>query len=263
MQQAIEQHSWQQFGTEYVQLRLAEVLNDPELWLKTADQFADHDQAIGLQLLQRQRQIGNLPILIQTLHRLNTKFPKVFDDFILNNLDEKLLAPGPDLNLYLNALENRCRRLGQISDYLKLREFWSPAQRSQFIDSLKPTGNFSWMANQLFFAQVLHTEGRAEDLFIWLKTLRWEHTASLPDILALAAQSHPGECLSLAKKETGGMLVNGKRDRRAYATIAGWLAELHKVPSLRSPVVLYVALLTGQHSTLRALKDEFRMKGLL
>jgi hypothetical protein len=263
MQQAITQHHWQEFGTEYVQLRLAEVLQDPELWLKTADQFADYDQAIGLQLLQRQRQMGNIPMLIQTLHRLSAKFPKVFDDFILDCLDEKLLAPGPDLNLYLTALENRCRRLGQISDYLKLREFWSPTQRSQFIDSLKPTENFSWMANQLFFAQVLHTEGRAEELFNWLKTLRWEYTASLPDILALAAQSHPAECLSLTKKQTGDMLANGKRDRRAYGTIAGWLAALHKIPSLRSPVVLYVALLTGQYSTLRALKDELRMKGLL
>ena len=165
--------------------------------------------------------------------------------------------------MYLTALENRCRRLGQLSDYLKLREFWSPTQRNQFVASLKPTGDYGWLSNPLFYAQVLHTEGQTDELFAFVKAIKWQYAAYLPGILGLSAQSHPAECLSLAKKQASDALENGKRDRTLYSSIAGWLAALHKIPSLRSPVVLYVALLTGQYSSFRALKDEFRMKGLL
>ncbi len=129
VQQAIGQHDWTKRGTEYVQLRIADVLRDPDLWLQTADQFADHDPTIALQLLQRRQQAGDLPVLLQTLHRLTKRFPNTFDAFILTHLNDMLLTPGQDLNLYLSALENRCRTAGILADYLKLRGFWPPARR--------------------------------------------------------------------------------------------------------------------------------------
>ena len=259
VQQAIGQHTWQNRNTEYVQLRIAEVLQDPDLWLNTADQFANHDPVIALQLLQRRRQMGNMPVLIQTLHRLTKQFPNTFDNFVLDTLDDKQLTPGPDLNLYLKALENRCRSAGQLTDYLKLREYWTTEQRRQFADSLKTP----YTSLPLFYAQVLHTEGRSDDLFAWLDGLSWQYTRSLPDILPLAAETHPTECLNLVKKHATDLLENSKRDRSLYHTIAGWLAALNTVPSLKAPVSLFASQLVANHTRLIALRDELRMQGLV
>lgn len=263
VQVAIAQHDWTKRGTEYVQLRIADVLRDTDLWLQTADQFADHDSTIALQLLQRQQQTGDLPVLVQTLHRLTKRFPNTFDAFILAHLNDAMLAPESDLNLYLNALENRCRTAGILADYLKLREFWTPARRREFADSLTPTATFGSISNPLFYAQVLHTEERGTDLLAWLKTLTWQFMPSIPDILAIAAQSHPTECMDLARKRATNLLETGKRDRTLYSTIAGWLASLNTVPSLKPQMAIFSAQLIARFNTLRALKDELRTKGLV
>ncbi|WP_020606076.1 SWIM zinc finger family protein [Spirosoma spitsbergense] len=259
VQQAIGQHTWQNRNTEYLQLRIAEVLSDADLWLNTADQFANHDPVIALQLLQRRRQMGDMPVLIQTLHRLTKQFPNTFDNFVLDTLDDKQLTPGVDLNLYLNALENRCRSAGQLSDYLKLREYWTESRRRQFADSLKTP----YTSLPLFYAQVLHTEGRSNDLFAWIETLSWQYTRSLPDILPLAAETHPTECMNLVKKHATNLLENGKRDRSLYHTIAGWLAALNTLPSLKASVTLFASQLVANYSRLIALRDELRMQGLV
>lgn len=263
VQQAIDQHNWQKLGTEYVQLRIADVLRDPTGWLQTADQFADRNPDIAGQLLQRRHQSGDLPVLLQTLHRLTNRFPNTFDAFILDHLSDAMLVPGPDLNLYLNALENRCRAAGHLDDYLKLREFWTPARRREFADSLTPTTAFGSVSNPLFHAQVLHTEGRTNDLLIWLKKLDWLFIRGIPDILAIAAQTHPNECMDMAMERTTDHLENGQRGRALYQAIAGWLAALNAVQSLKPQVSIFANHLYTTYSRLSALREELRGKGLV
>jgi len=262
MQKAIEQHKWQQFGTEYVQLRIADVLSDPDLWFRTADQFADHDTTIGLQLLERRHQLNNPPVLLQTLHRLTKSAPGKYDAFVLSNLDDKALT-GDDLKLYLTALETRCRQTGQLADYMRLRDYWREGQRRDFANSLLPNSTMSYMSQPLLYAQILDTEARTTDLWDWFKTFNWNASHALPDILALVARSYPNECVALARERAFNELINGKRDRRLYGTIAGWLAGLNTLPGLRAPVMLLAGQLVAQHSTLRALKDELQKKGVL
>ena len=261
VQQAIERHDWQQRGTEYIQLHIADTLLDYESWLNTANQFADQDATIGLQLLERQNEPGNLALVLQTLHRLNKHFPGQFDAFILANIDEAKLTPGPNLTLYLTALQTRARRTGQLPDYLKLRTYWPESQRRAFADSLLPETGW-YMEHPLFYAQVLQTENRMTDLFMWLKTLNWPQTRSLPDLLTIAAQSHPTECLTLVRDRAIAQLETGKRDRTHYAIIANWLAALYTIPSLKPEVRILSTQLITQFNTLRALKDELMMKGL-
>ena len=259
VQQAIRQHNWQNRGTEYVQLRIADTLSDSDGWLQTADAFADNDRVIALQLLQRRQQTGDITVLLQTLHRLTKQFPNAFDAFILANLDDTLLTPGPDLNLYLEALERRCRSAGQLPDYLKLRGYWTESRRRQFADSLAS----AYGSSGLFYAQVLQTEGRANDLFSWLKTLSWQYVKSLPDILLIAARTHPNECMDLAMERISGLLENGQRDRNLYNTLAGWLAALNTFPSLKPQVAIFAGHLVATYKRLVALRDELRMKGLV
>ncbi len=263
MQNAIERHNWQQRGTEYVQLQLADQLRDTELWLKTADQFAETDAAIGLRLVEYQRQSGDRLGMLQNLHRLDRRFPGQFDAFILSHLDDMQFVPGPDLNLYLKALENRCRQSGQLADYLKLRTYWPDSRRRTFADSLLPKTHPEYMSHPLFYAQILHTEGRTTDLFSWLKSLDWLRVRGLPDILTLTAQTHPDECLALTRDRATQQLETGKRDRTLYSILASWLFALCSAPALKSKAMVVAAQLVARFPTLRALKSELDVKGLV
>lgn len=263
VQSAIEAHGWQKLGTEYVQLRVADVLRDPDLWLQTADRFADRDVVIARQLLQRQQQAGDLPTLLRSLHRLTARFPNAFDDFILAHLDAVPLAPGPDLTLYLTALENRCRGNGDLGDYRKLREFYPETERRRFADSLKPTGGYGAVHHPLFYAQVLHLEGRHADLLAWLKTLSWLNVQQLPAILKLAAQHHPNECMDLAMERATHLLENGQRGRAVYEHIAGWLAALDTFKALKPQVAIFAQHLYATYSRLSSLREELRGRGLV
>ncbi len=119
------------------------------------------------------------------------------------------------------------------------------------------------MPHPLFYAQILHTEGRTTDLLTWLKSLDWLRVRGLPDILALTAQTYPDECLILTRDRATTQFETGKRDRTLYSIVASWLSALCSIPALKNKAILVAAQLVSRFPTLRALKDEFRMKGLV
>ena len=257
MQEAITQHGWQHLGTNYVQLRIADKCNDPALWLKTADQFAEADPDIALQLLNRHRLASSRPVMLSLLHRLARPFPKQFDQFILEHLSPETLGPGSDQNLYLDALRNRCLSLGQLPDYMTLRTYLSQEQRRNFADRL------SQSYNVLFRVQVLHAEERSDELLPIVEKMAWQSTRNMDEILALVAQTYPNECMALARKKALDWLEMGKRDRTMYGGIASWVAALHNVPSLRTHAITFAGTLVSANPRLIALRDELRRKGLV
>lgn len=256
MQEALVQHVWQHLGTDYLQLRIAEQSNDPTLWLHTADQFAETNPDIALQLLNRHRLAGNQPALLNLLQRLSGAFPKRFDAFVLEHISPETLVPGPDLTLYLAALHNRCLSHGQLPDYLLLRTYLTPDQRQAFIAEI----NRSY--HTLFCVQVLHAEGRTDELLPIMEKLAWSSTRNMAEILTLVAETYPAECMALTRKKSLQWLETGKRDRSMYGQIAEWVSALHNVPGQRSPAATLAATLVSTYPRLYALRDELRQKGL-
>lgn len=94
------------------------------------------------------------------------------------------------------------------------------------------------MPHPLFYAQILHTESRTTDLLIWLKSLNWLRVRGLPDILALAAQTYPDECLTLTRDRATTQLETGKRDRTLYSILASLVFALCSIPSVKGEVML-------------------------
>lgn len=262
VQEAINQHKWTGRGTEYILLRIADTLDDPDTWIERADQFADDDSKIAEQLLERRRKSGDLPALLTDLHRFTKRFPNVFNAFVVEHLDDKKLTPGPDLDLFLTALEAHCRAQGKLADYLRLRAYWTETQRNTFANCLNPRTGGSYMAHPLFYAQVLHTENRSNELLIWLKGLDWQYSHQLPNILPILAETHPADCMQLVAQKSIDLLETGKKGRTLYGSIAGWLAALNNVPVTKPAVTVLVSRLLGNYNRLSALRDEFRMKGL-
>ncbi len=266
MQEAIDRYGWQQIGTEYVQLRAADKRHDAVGWIRIADRFVESDLDIGLQLLDRYRLAGNSTAMLALLHRLSKSFPGKLDAFILQHLaaPDPTQSPerlGPDQHLYLDALANRCRQLGQLPDYLLLRTYLGPDQRKAFANGL--VSQYGMGGSALFYAQVLHTENRTSDLWAWVEKTNWEYTRNMGDVLALTAESHPDECLALTRKKAYHWLETGKRDRGMYHVIADWVAGLNRLPTLHTQAITLAAGLVSHNPRLSALRSELKMKGLV
>ncbi|MGA0555864.1 SWIM zinc finger family protein [Larkinella sp. VNQ87] len=169
---------------------------------------------------------------------------------------EPTLTPGEELNLYLQALENRCRAEGSVSDYQQLRTFWTDDQRNRFVDSLKSKGGI--IHNHLFYAQVLQVENRPTELLKLVENTDWLYVQGLDEILKLAARTYPNECMDRVMERSTQYLDSGQRGRTLYVAIAGWLTALNGFQSLRPQVAIFAGHLYSTYSRLKALREELR-----
>jgi hypothetical protein len=246
-------------GLARVLLRVAEVLADDELWLRTSETFAAHDATLTVQLLDRYRERGDRASLRRVLHERQAQFAPALNAYIL-----KYIALDEDKDLYLAALEQRCRHTHSLPDYRTLQAAWSPAQRRAFVDEQVALGTRAGQ-DPLFGAELLLAENRAAELLPYLLRLNWTWQRSVPEVLALAAPAHPDDCLEAVMERTETLLqdpVNG-RGRERYQRVAAWLAALTTVEELRPPVALFAAHLYTEYLRLTALREELRAARLV
>lgn len=261
VRRAIDHYRWQKLGVEYVLLRIAKTTDDTQLWEQTAEQSSERDAIIGLQLLQHYLRSDDRQALMKALHRLTKRFSGTFDAFVLENMDDQLLAPGDDLKLYLQALENRCRSKSSLADYQKLRTFWNEAQCNRFIDSLK--SKVGLVQNHLFYAQLLRIENRPAELLQLVKNTDWLYVQGLNEILKITAHFYPNECMDLVMERSSRYLDNGQRGRATYMAIASWLLALNGFQSLKPQVAIYAEHLYKAYNRLNALREELRTAGVV
>ena len=246
-------------GLARVLLRVAEVLADDALWLRTSETFAAHDATLTVQLLDRYRTRGDRASLRRVLHARRAQFASVLDPYILQHL-----TPAEDEDLYLAALEQRCRHTQSLPDYQVLQGHWSPTQRRAFVEEQLAlgarTGN-----NPLFGAELLAAENRHAELLPYLLRLNWAWQRAIPELLALAAPAHPDDCLEAVLERTETLLQDPThgRGRATYQRLAAWLTALATVPELRPPVALFAAHLYTEYARLTALREELRAAHLV
>jgi len=246
-------------GLARVLLRVAEVLTDDALWLRTTETLAAHDATLTVQLLDHYRARSDRASLLRVLHERRARFTQVLNSYILQHL-----TPAEDEALYLAALEQRCCLAHSLPDYRVLQGYWPPAQRRAFIEEQltlgQRTGN-----NPLFGAELLVAENRSAELLPYLLRLNWQWQRSVPELLALAAPAHPGDCLDAVMERTETLLQAPANDRgrTTYQRIASWLTALATVAELRPPVALFAAYLYTEYARLNALREELRAARLV
>jgi hypothetical protein len=242
-----------------VLLRVATVLADEPLWLRTSEAFAAHDAALATQLLDRYRASGDHASVRRVLGQLREKFPQPLNAYILRHL-----TLAGDEALYLAALAPRCRHTQSLPDYQVLQAHWSAAQRRAFVDEQVALGTRTGN-NPLFGAELLVAENRPAELLPYLRRLSWAWQRAVPEVLALAAPTHPDDCLELVMERTETLLhgTGTGRTRDHYQRIAAWLTALHTVPELRPPVALFAAHLYTEYARLNALREELRAAQLV
>ena len=237
-----------------VLLRVAEVLADDALWLRTAEAFAAQDVTLTMQLLEHYRHHDDRANLLRVLRQQQPQFWHQLNPYVLSHI-----APTEDEALYLTALEQRCRGTRSLPDYHELQGYWSTPRRRQFVEAqLTQVGTAS--GSLLFTAQLLAAENREAELLPLLLRQNWAWHRHIPETLSLAARTQPNECLDAVMERTEALLqdsLNG-RGRDVYQRITSWLTALNAYPALQPQVTLFAAHLYAEYSRLSALREELR-----
>ncbi|SET34248.1 SWIM zinc finger family protein [Hymenobacter actinosclerus] len=238
-------------------LHSAEKLADDALWLRTAEAHAGQDFGLLQRLLDHYRQHHDQPNQLRLLRQHRQQFSPRLDPYILEHL---ALADAPDL--YLAALEQRCRSTQSLADYEQLRPHWSAEQRRQFVDEQVERQRKAWGGDPRFGAELLVAENREPELLAYLLAHQWLRAGSIPELLTRTARTQPEATFDAVMERTE-QALNSSRGRDVYQRIAAWLLALNEFEALRPQVALFATHLYTEYSRLNALREELRAAKLV
>jgi tetratricopeptide (TPR) repeat protein len=238
--------------TAYVMLHIAQITNNEVLWLQTAEAFAHDEPAICLQLLDKYRGKGKREDLIRVARHALEINPVLFDEYIITHL-----KPQEDRELYVHALSGYTRRGRSIGHYQMPREYYTPDERMDFMTS------YANGYDHLFYVLLLETEGRYQDILIYIKQFKNREVANFNKMLASVALHFPNECMDLVMDKSEYALQSDRRGRHTYREITSWLKVLKVIPALEEQLRVFSNHLYDHNARLRALREELQYAGLV
>jgi len=233
----------------YVRLKIAEVLSNEEMWIKSAEEFAPHDQKICLQLLEKYKSEPSKINFRRVAKPAFDAWPFEMDKYLVDHLDKN----GDDL-LYVNALKHYTRRQQSVTHFKELRNYLSDTAKEEFISQAKSSHN------EVFYVKMLEAEGRFSDIRTYVRDhylLSW----SFSEIIVPILNVYPDDCLDMIIKKCNQALTSPKRKRDTYLQMVSWLRLMKKIVSKQIETQKYIESLYHHKPNLPALKDELKKAG--
>ncbi len=249
-----------------VLLQVARTTHDDNLWATTAESLADTDDAVATQLLHFYRNAGDHDQHQRVATRALAAFPARFSNYVLDHFS------GPQAaELRKAALRYRCRLTASLADYDELTTLLTAAELRRFADEIGQERDAS-DAHAQFVGELLHRQGRPDDLLAYLLRRDW---LTLPDavpaLLTHLAPLRPDACVDAvaarieAAMEPKPTLYRASTQRGAwlYTLITAWLVALHRHADRREQVRTIAEFLLERYPTLHLLKKALREAQLL
>ena len=237
-------------STAYVLLKIAELTSNNPLWIETAETFAEYEQSIARQLLDRYRQIADGENFGRIATLAFSKWPGEFDLYLIQNL-EKVFQK----DLYIKALRHYTKEKHNISGYNELRNLISESELNQLINEISQTYNTE------FYVQILEIEKRYEVILQFAR--KNTDSYSFENIVNPIVNIYPNECFEMIVEKCGKALGSYNRNRHTYQHIAKWLKTMKGVATRQADMKTYIQSLYNLKPALPALKDELKKAGLI
>lgn len=239
--------------TDEIQLKIAEMLEDGTIWLKTAEVNYKNNRNITRQLLDFYLREGKTKDFIRIGKFALKKWENHFDRYLYENLDSNA-DPG-----FFSTVMTHCaireRNVDLFKQYKK--QFGEPAARD-FIHQLEKN---AFGELKRYYIQLLEVEEDYAAILEYAKKNRgdWDINFLVTPILNV----YPSECFSIIREKTDRFLKENI-GRKYYRVAAGWLRLLlHiKEDAVRRDALNYFDSLFHTYKNRRALKDELRQVGI-
>lgn len=231
----------------FIRLKISEILEDKNLWLKEAEFFWEKEPKIALRLLDEYLLSKNLVSFMTISKTAFEKWPDKFDQYITEKTDLDW-QPG----LYLNALSHFAKRSENIELFKKMKNLSTPEYIEKFIQGT--------VNDEIFYIQLLEVEKRYKEILNLVKKRNdsWNFIKLIQPILNI----FPDECYTIYKEKIVKTLDN-ERGRSVYSRIAQWFVEMQKISTHQEKTKAFISETLKQNSKLRALKDEIQRVGLI
>lgn len=237
--------------TVFLVFRVAELKQDEQLWLNTAETYVDSVPDIAHLLLEKYHAQGNWKSFLRIARKVMDKRPQEFDQYLLNTLPREVNSA-----LYLAALESLTQRTRSLTHYLELRNYWTEEQRAAFIK--KQYNRYAL----LFYVQLLAAEKRHQEILALLKSENLDRISDFEHLISPIVSVYPTESFEMVVAKCRRELETGG-GRSSYQMIARWLQTLEAEKSLQEELNAYVTHLFNSKPILPALRDELKKAKLV
>ena len=243
----LDKHSMN--NQEYIILHCADILEDDELFLKTANLSFTYDKEIALKLQKKYKQLNMQSELARISKLLLEKeHSSDYAIFVIENIDKKVYE-----ELYINALKIYTKENSSITHYKILREYLSENDRLKFIDSMRA------IYEKVFYVHLLEIEKQYELILSFVE--KNSNDYHLGELVKPIVSVYPDKVFAIIKIEANREIAN--RGRSAYSRAATLLQLLRNVSEIEDVFKSYISQLYNHQPRLPALRDELAKAGLL
>lgn len=235
----------------FVMLRIAEINNDEQLWIRTAENFAGFEPDISMQLLEKYKTKNEPDNFNRIAKPALDKWADKFALYLIENIDKKTQEL-----LYVRALKHYTTLKKSTKHYKILREYLNEEQRKEFVDKTGDRYNYA------FYIKLLETEKRFADILIFAQKNQ-QINNDYETILMPIANVYPDYCFCIIQNKCNAALKSTDKNRTTYQCMAKWLKVMNLIVAKQKEAREYILSLYNHKPNLPALKDEMRKAGLI
>lgn len=243
----IRENNWNRRDMAFVLLKIADTTEDETLWINTAEDFAQFEQEITKQLLEKYKQKNQEDNFNRIAQLAFDKWAYHFDLYLINNLNKEAQK-----ELYLKALRYYVAGKQSINHYKELRNYLTENERKEFVDELGKG------FNSIFYIRLLEIEKRHQDILLYAKK-QHRNEYHFEEIIAPIANVYPDESYEMIMTKCEYALKSNK-NRKTYQQMVKWLKVMQQIESKKTETTQYLKTLYEQR--LPALKDEMKKADL-
>jgi len=234
----------------FVLLKIAEITENEELWTNTAENFAEFEQEITKQLLEKYKQKKQENNFNRIAELAFDKWASSFDFYLINNLNKETQK-----ELYVKALKSYVVNKQNVKYYKELRKYLTEDEKKEFVDRIGQ-GYYD-----VFYIQLLDIEKRHKDILVYAKN-QLHNSYNFEKIIAPIANIYSDECFDMIKTKCNNALNSPNRNRKTYKQMVKWLKVMQQIVSKQTETIQYLRTLYNYKPNLPALKDEIKNAGL-
>lgn len=228
--------------TAFVILRLAEQLDDEQLWLKTANEFALYEVAIAKLLLNKYQSQGQTGEFIHIAKQAFQQFPDQMDEYLAVHMP----ADGC-IDFYKKVHLHLIKRTHRIEYYYAIRTYLSEQEKEDLICIIGAS------FDHLFYVRLLALEERFHDI------LQRAHDPDIADyqfdkLIEPVIHVYPEACFNMLHQKC--LNAIGQRGRQVYRMIVRWLQLMQQIEGFSEETNALIQQLYNHKPHLPALKDE-------
>ncbi len=222
---------------------------DKDSWEKLARELLFEDQTIGEQLLEWYLQNGKKVNYIDVAKKLFAQNEHIWAEKIVDNI-----LPEYDERFYVDVNIVCCARSGQVKYYKKVNALLSADEKKSFMDKIKNNYNLT--------AEVLKEDGEYDQIMRIIEKLpgTWNFQKK---ILNTVKDNYPDFTFHMLEKHISNLMKGEGRNRMTYKQIAEWFIYAKSISGQDHKMNSLISQLYNHKPNLPALKDEFRMAGIV